>query len=187
MKKTDLGEMTENKGEIMKDLFEVVIFYSPIWRIKWRKPRENKVEMHRGYQKSRWIEGSRKRDSMGKDWRGECAWSSLRTERIFFHETSSLNLLDFSSSLASAVLPEFSPYPGQAVCRGKTFKWKPCSLSCKLNLLNRIRFNRCLGCSLCKHSLAALWQTPLSTVATQFVPSHSSLASQALQLTARTL
>ena len=59
--------------------------------------------------------------------------------------------------------------------RGKTFKWKPCSLSCKLNLLNRIRFNRCPGWSLCKHSLAALWRNPLSTSATLSPVSPSSL------------
>ena len=58
---------------------------------------------------------------------------------------------------------------------GETFKWKPCSLSCKLNLLNRIRFNRCPGWSLCKHSLAALWRSPLSTSATLSPVTPSSL------------
>lgn len=69
MKDIDPGGMSENNWgtihsdrEVIKSLFEAVIFYSPTWRMKRRKPREN-AGVGDGDRSS-----VQKQGSKGKDW-----------------------------------------------------------------------------------------------------------------------
>lgn len=156
-----------------------LVKHSTAWRKTRREPRE----------KLRWKDGDRQRAS------GErAAWWHLkddvldpiknRTGLLTMGMLFGVSVFFLSLSLwprSYGVLPEFLSYPGYQMYRERHLNRS--HVVCHAHWISWTEFiqsDSCPGCSLCKLSLTARWQSPSSAVAAQSVPGHSLFTCQTL-------